>query len=53
MFPQLYEDFERIVPMPEFTTSTGANNLAAHFPLNSIAPDLGVFLLAVPGLSRM
>ncbi|PIL29288.1 transcription factor [Ganoderma sinense ZZ0214-1] len=41
MFPQLQEDFERAMPLPEYITSSGAKNLAAHFPLNSFTPDLG------------
>ena len=41
MFPQLHEDFERVIPLPEYTTSSGAKNLAAHFPLNQFTPDLG------------
>ncbi|KAI1787853.1 hypothetical protein LXA43DRAFT_895611 [Ganoderma leucocontextum] len=41
VFAQLHDDFERVVPLPEYTTATGAKNLAAHFPLNSVVPDLG------------
>ena len=41
MFPQLQEDFERAVPLPAYTGSTGVKNLAAHFPENANPPDLG------------
>lgn len=48
MFPQLQEDFERAMPLSEYITSSGAKNLAAHFPLNSFTPDLGEFLRVHP-----
>ncbi|KAI0735948.1 hypothetical protein C8Q76DRAFT_611649, partial [Earliella scabrosa] len=41
MFPQLQEEFERVVPMPAYTTPIGTMNIAAHFPENSVVPDLG------------
>ncbi|KAI0365278.1 hypothetical protein BV20DRAFT_1038982 [Pilatotrama ljubarskyi] len=40
-YPQLYEDFVKVLPVPEYTASNGIYNLAAYFPLNSIRPDLG------------
>ncbi|KAI0739788.1 hypothetical protein C8Q80DRAFT_1058481, partial [Daedaleopsis nitida] len=41
VFPQMQQEFERCVPLPAFTTPTGSKNLAAHFPENSVMPDLG------------
>lgn len=40
-FPELYEDFNRAVPVPSYTRRDGAYNIASHFPSNTIAPDLG------------
>lgn len=40
-FPELYEDFERAVPMPKYCRRDGALNIASHFPANAVAPDLG------------
>ncbi|KAJ7031763.1 hypothetical protein C8F04DRAFT_959876 [Mycena alexandri] len=41
MFPELYDDFSQAVPMPSYTRRDGVLNLASHFPLNAVAPDLG------------
>ncbi|KAI0708445.1 hypothetical protein C8Q76DRAFT_627624, partial [Earliella scabrosa] len=49
MFPQLQEEFERVVPMPAYTTPIGTMNLAAHFPENSVVPDLGPKLYIASG----
>ena len=40
-FPELYEDFTQAVPMPTFCRRDGALNIASHFPVNTVAPDLG------------
>ncbi|OCB84601.1 Clavaminate synthase-like protein [Sanghuangporus baumii] len=40
-FPELYDDFNRAVPVPSYTRRDGAYNIASHFPSNTIAPDLG------------
>jgi [histone H3]-dimethyl-L-lysine9 demethylase len=40
-FPNLYEDFSRAVPVPNYTRRDGALNIASHFPTNTIAPDIG------------
>ncbi|KAJ7026003.1 hypothetical protein C8F04DRAFT_1190922 [Mycena alexandri] len=42
MFPELYDDFSQAVPMPSYTRRDGVLNLASHFPLNAVAPDLGI-----------
>ncbi|KAI0348951.1 hypothetical protein OH77DRAFT_1379157, partial [Trametes cingulata] len=39
--PQIFDDFIQAIPIPEYTAPTGIYNLAAHFPLNAVAPDLG------------
>lgn len=40
-FPELYEDFSRAVPVPSYSRRDGALNIASHFPINTVAPDLG------------
>lgn len=40
-FPELYDDFNRAVPVPSYTRRDGAYNIASHFPTNTIVPDLG------------
>ncbi|EMD40603.1 hypothetical protein CERSUDRAFT_80259 [Gelatoporia subvermispora B] len=40
-FPELYEDFVRATPVPNYVRRDGVLNLASHFPTNAIAPDLG------------
>ncbi|KAA1479365.1 hypothetical protein DENSPDRAFT_757505, partial [Dentipellis sp. KUC8613] len=40
-FPDLYDAFRDAIPFPDFTHRNGIYNMAAHFPLNGIAPDLG------------
>ncbi|KAJ7712636.1 Clavaminate synthase-like protein, partial [Mycena metata] len=40
-FPELYADFSQASPMPDYTHRDGVLNLASHFPLNAVAPDLG------------
>lgn len=42
MFPELYEDFNRGVPVPNYTRRDGVLNVASHFPSNTVAPDLGM-----------
>ncbi|KAF7301249.1 Clavaminate synthase-like protein [Mycena indigotica] len=39
--PDLYEDFSQAVPIPNYVRRDGVRNLGSHFPLNTIAPDLG------------
>lgn len=41
MFPTLYEDFNRFVPVPNYCRVDGFLNIASHFPLNIVSPDLG------------
>lgn len=40
-FPKLFHDFESALPFPPYTARKGTLNLAAHFPEESNAPDLG------------
>lgn len=40
-FPELFKDFENAIPFPSYISRTGSLNLAAHFPPQYIAPDLG------------
>lgn len=40
-FPELYEDFNLVVPAPEYTTREGVLNLASCYPTGVIQPDLG------------
>ncbi|KAH7888104.1 hypothetical protein F5I97DRAFT_1865700 [Phlebopus sp. FC_14] len=40
-FPELFEDFSRAVPVPNYARRDGALNIASHFPSNTVAPDLG------------
>ncbi|SOV02915.1 uncharacterized protein UDID_13435 [Ustilago sp. UG-2017a] len=40
-FPELYEDFNRAVPAPEYTTREGVLNLGSCYPTGVIQPDLG------------
>ena len=40
-FPELYDDFSQALPMPDYVRRDGVLNIASHFPLNTIVPDLG------------
>lgn len=40
-FPELYADFNRAVPAPEYTTREGVMNLGSCYPKGVIQPDLG------------
>jgi len=40
-FPELYTAFMDAVPHPDLSRLDGVLNLAAHFPLNGVCPDLG------------
>jgi lysine-specific demethylase 3 len=40
-FPSLFDDFERVVPAPEYTRRDGFYNISAHFPMDTVAPDMG------------
>ncbi|KAJ7743727.1 hypothetical protein DFH07DRAFT_869890 [Mycena maculata] len=40
-FPQLFQDFNAAVPMPNYVRRDGVLNLTSHFPSNTIVPDLG------------
>ena len=42
-FPELFEDFSRAVPVPNYVRRDGTLNIASHFPANTVAPDLGKF----------
>lgn len=47
MFPKLFEDFSNAVPVPNYTRRDGILNIASHFPTDTIAPDLGIFIWVV------
>lgn len=40
-FPELYDDFNRVVPAPDYTTREGVLNLGSCYPTGVIQPDLG------------
>jgi hypothetical protein len=40
-FPEFNEAFNLVIPFPDLTRWNGVLNLASHFPLNGISPDLG------------
>ncbi|EGG08836.1 uncharacterized protein MELLADRAFT_77276 [Melampsora larici-populina 98AG31] len=40
-FPELFEDFQKSIPIAEITSRNGFQNLAAHFPENANIPDIG------------
>ncbi|RDX53605.1 Clavaminate synthase-like protein [Lentinus brumalis] len=40
-FPELFDDFSRATPVPNYVRRDGVLNIASHFPSNAIAPDLG------------
>ncbi|KAL0062643.1 hypothetical protein AAF712_010480 [Marasmius tenuissimus] len=40
-FPELYEDFSQVVPIPQYVRRDGVMNISSHFPQNTVAPDLG------------
>ncbi|KAH9850033.1 Clavaminate synthase-like protein [Lenzites betulinus] len=40
-FPELYDDFTRATPVPNYVRRDGVLNIASHFPSNTVAPDLG------------
>ncbi|KAF7331679.1 hypothetical protein MKEN_00047600 [Mycena kentingensis (nom. inval.)] len=39
--PALYNDFANAVPIPNYVRRDGVRNIGAHFPSNTVAPDLG------------
>jgi [histone H3]-dimethyl-L-lysine9 demethylase len=41
VFPELFDDFNDAVPMPNYVRRNGTLNLSSHFPQNTISPDLG------------
>ncbi|CAK9781514.1 unnamed protein product [Cutaneotrichosporon oleaginosum] len=40
-YPDLYEDFSRALPAPDFTQRIGVLNLYSHFPPGPTRPDIG------------
>lgn len=40
-FPELFEDFSCAVPVPNYVRRDGTLNVASHFPVGTISPDLG------------
>jgi lysine-specific demethylase 3 len=43
MFPDLFNDFCNVVPIPDYVRPDGVNNVASFFPTNGISPDLGAY----------
>jgi [histone H3]-dimethyl-L-lysine9 demethylase len=41
--PDLYEEFQKGVPMPNYSRKDGVLNIASHFPSNTVMPDLGTW----------
>ncbi|KAN0061482.1 hypothetical protein ACQY0O_006329 [Thecaphora frezii] len=41
IFPELYDDFNRAVPVPDYTRRDGVMNLGSCYPAGVIQPDLG------------
>jgi len=39
--PDLFEEFQKGVPMPNYARRDGVLNIASHFPSNTVMPDLG------------
>ncbi|KAI0269299.1 hypothetical protein BC834DRAFT_820114 [Gloeopeniophorella convolvens] len=39
--PELFDDFLKAVPMPNYCRRDGVLNIASHFPSNTVMPDLG------------
>lgn len=42
MFPDLFEDFSQAVPFPDYVRRDGVSNMSSHFPVDVLAPDVGV-----------
>ncbi|KAL1407437.1 hypothetical protein Q8F55_006870 [Vanrija albida] len=40
-YPDLYNDFNRALPVPDFTRRDGVLNLYSHFPAGPTRPDIG------------
>jgi lysine-specific demethylase 3 len=39
--PDLFEEFQKAVPIPNYSRKDGVLNIASHFPSNTVMPDLG------------
>ncbi|KAI0002943.1 hypothetical protein BJV74DRAFT_814326 [Russula compacta] len=39
--PDLFEEFQKGVPIPNYCRRDGVLNIASHFPSNTVMPDLG------------
>ena len=39
--PDLFDEFQKGVPMPYYSRKDGVLNIASHFPSNTVMPDLG------------
>ncbi|KAF8306268.1 hypothetical protein DL93DRAFT_2088849 [Clavulina sp. PMI_390] len=40
-FPELFQDFSETVPASDYTRRDGIMNIASHFPIGTVAPDIG------------
>ena len=47
-FPELFDDFSRATPVPNYVRRDGVLNIASHFPSNAVGPDLGASLFFQP-----
>jgi [histone H3]-dimethyl-L-lysine9 demethylase len=41
--PDLYDEFQKGVPIPNYCRRDGVLNIASHFPSNTVMPDLGMW----------
>ncbi len=41
--PDLFEESQKGVPMPNYARRDGVLNIASHFPSNTVMPDLGMW----------
>jgi lysine-specific demethylase 3 len=41
--PDLYDEFQKGVPIPNYCRRDGVLNIASHFPSNTVMPDLGTW----------
>ncbi|KAH7917085.1 hypothetical protein BV22DRAFT_988083, partial [Leucogyrophana mollusca] len=52
VFPELFAAFIDGVPFPDYTRPDGIFNLASHFAVNAVAPDLGPKMYIAHGTSQ-
>ncbi|KAG0698870.1 hypothetical protein DFH29DRAFT_80552 [Suillus ampliporus] len=52
-FPELFDDFSRAVPVPNYVRRDGTLNIASHFPSNTVAPDQWVSIMMTTTRDRV